>query len=76
MLCHRTLVEKGNTNTNKNTLKTFPVTCNLFLGKLLLTQSYQFNRFDRSDFLFTGGWASASFYGGLLYQVRSKRREP
>ena len=69
MLCYRTLVEKGNTMTN-NTFKTFPVICYLFLGKRLLTQSYHFNRFDRWNFLLTGGWASASCPHMVVYCIK------
>ena len=62
--------EKGNTKTNNNTFKTFPVSGYLFLGKLLLTQSYHFNRFDRLNFFLTGGWASASYPHMVVYCIK------
>ena len=62
--------EKGNTKTNNNTFKTFPVSGYLFLGKLLLTQSYHFNRFDRLNFFLTGGWASASCPHMVVYCIK------
>ena len=62
--------EKGNTKTNNNTFKTFPVSGYLFLGKLLLTQSYHFNRFDRLNFFLTGGWASPSCPHMVVYCIK------
>ena len=53
-----------------NTFKTFPVSGYLFLGKLLLTQSYHFNRFDRLNFFLTGGWASASCPHMVVYCIK------
>lgn len=73
MLCRRTLVafwERQHQDINNNTFKTFPVSGYLFLGKLLLTQSYHFNRFDRLNFFLTGGWASASCPHMVVYCIK------